>query len=51
MKTVRPTDKVYHLGDVAINRNGLKALERLNGKKVLIKGNHERITWSLLWSN
>jgi calcineurin-like phosphoesterase family protein len=40
-KTVRPIDKVYHLGDVAINRNGLKVLERLNGKKVLIKGNHD----------
>ena len=40
-KTVRPIDKVYHLGDVAINRVGLKVLERLNGKKVLIKGNHD----------
>ena len=40
-KTVSPIDKVYHLGDVAINRNGLKILERLNGKKVLIKGNHD----------
>jgi len=40
-KTVRPIDKVYHLGDVAINRNGLKVLKRLNGKKVLIKGNHD----------
>lgn len=38
---VKPTDKVYFLGDVAINRRGLKVLSRLNGKKVLIKGNHD----------
>jgi len=39
--TVRPTDKVYHLGDVVINRKALKILHRLNGDKVLIKGNHD----------
>jgi calcineurin-like phosphoesterase family protein len=38
---VRPNDKVYHLGDVVINRRALKTLERLNGDKVLIKGNHD----------
>lgn len=40
-KVVRPNDKVYHLGDVAIARKGLKVLDRLNGDKVLIKGNHD----------
>ena len=39
--TVRPNDKVYHLGDVVINRKALKTLSRLNGDKVLIKGNHD----------
>lgn len=39
--TVRPGDKVYHLGDVVINRKALKTLSRLNGDKVLIKGNHD----------
>lgn len=34
-------DRVYHLGDVAINKKHLGILERLNGKKVLIKGNHD----------
>ena len=34
-------DRVYHLGDVVINRKALAILERLNGKKVLIKGNHD----------
>jgi calcineurin-like phosphoesterase family protein len=39
--TVRPNDKVYHLGDVVINRRALKTLSRLNGDKVLIRGNHD----------
>jgi len=38
---VRPKDKVYHLGDVVINRKALKTLHRLNGDKVLIRGNHD----------
>jgi calcineurin-like phosphoesterase family protein len=38
---VRPTDKVYHLGDVVINRKSLKIMSRLNGDKVLIRGNHD----------
>lgn len=38
---VRPTDKVYHLGDVVINRRFLHILGRLNGDKVLIRGNHD----------
>ena len=40
-ETVRPGDKVYHLGDVVINRKALHILHRLNGDKVLIKGNHD----------
>lgn len=38
---VKPGDKVYHLGDVVINRRCLKTLGRLNGDLVLIKGNHD----------
>lgn len=38
---VGPKDKVYHLGDVVIGRKHLKTLERLNGDKVLIRGNHD----------
>jgi len=38
---VRPNDKVYHLGDVVINRRALPILSRLNGDKVLIRGNHD----------
>jgi len=39
--TVRPNDKVYHLGDVVINRKSLGIMSRLNGDKVLIRGNHD----------
>lgn len=38
---VRPNDKVYHLGDVVINRKSLVTMSRLNGDKVLIRGNHD----------
>lgn len=38
---VRPNDKVYHCGDVVINRKFLHVLGRLNGDKVLIRGNHD----------
>ena len=40
-ETVKPNDKVYHLGDVVINRKALHILHRLNGDKVLIKDNHD----------
>jgi len=39
---VGPNDKCYFLGDVAINRRGLRVLDRINCKDlVLIKGNHD----------
>ena len=38
---VKPADKVYHLGDVVINRKSLGIMRRLNGDKVLIRGNHD----------
>lgn len=40
-KEVKPEDKVYHLGDVVINRKYLSIMGALNGHKVLIKGNHD----------
>lgn len=41
---VRPGDKVYFLGDVTIDRKGrgLEILARMNGEKILIKGNHDQ---------
>lgn len=38
---VRPNDKVYHLGDVAIKKQNLPILNRLNGKKKLVMANHD----------
>lgn len=39
---VRPRDHVYHLGDVAMKVQAMDAiLPRLNGKKRLIRGNHD----------
>lgn len=42
-RVVQPGDKVYFLGDVTMSRNakGLEILARMNGEKVLIKGNHD----------
>jgi calcineurin-like phosphoesterase family protein len=40
-EVVNPYDKVYHLGDVVINKKHLPTLSRLNGKKRLIRGNHD----------
>lgn len=39
---VKPNDLVYHLGDVVINRRYLNlVLPRLNGRKKLVRGNHD----------
>jgi calcineurin-like phosphoesterase family protein len=38
---VKPQDKVYHCGDAVINRRALPTLARLNGDKILIRGNHD----------
>jgi calcineurin-like phosphoesterase family protein len=40
-QTVSPRDKVYHLGDVAFSKDGLNLLGMLNGKKRLVRGNHD----------
>lgn len=39
---VHPEDRVYLLGDIAMNRKALdRSLPRLMGRKVLVKGNHD----------
>lgn len=38
---VRVEDHVYHLGDVVINKKALPLLERCNGHKRLVAGNHD----------
>jgi calcineurin-like phosphoesterase family protein len=39
---IRPKDKVYHLGDFAFGRNWIKIADRLNGRKILVMGNHDK---------
>ena len=38
---VTSRDKVYHLGDVAFTRSALGLIGMLNGKKRLVRGNHD----------
>lgn len=40
-RTVKPNDRVWHLGDVVIPRKSLQLLSRLNGRKALVRGNHD----------
>lgn len=39
---VQPNDYVLVAGDVAINRSALNTIVQCNGKKILIKGNHDK---------
>lgn len=44
-KKVKPDDEVYILGDLTMSKSGEYAnalLKQLNGRKYLIKGNHEK---------
>jgi len=45
-KNISNEDTIYYLGDFLLsNKHALKKiLEQLNGKKVLIRGNHDRFT-------
>lgn len=38
---VTPKDMVYHLGDFAFSKKALEYAAQLNGKKILIMGNHD----------
>lgn len=38
---VSPSSKVYHLGDVAIDKRAIALCARLNGHKRLVRGNHD----------
>src|SRR6266704_3219915 len=38
---VKPSDSIYHLGDVVMNRRFLSVMGSLNGSKRLVLGNHD----------
>ena len=38
---VKEQDTVYFLGDVVINKKYLELVKRMNGRKILIRGNHD----------
>jgi calcineurin-like phosphoesterase family protein len=40
---VRPSDKVYFLGDFTFSKKNIHIAGRLHGDKVLIKGNHDTL--------
>lgn len=55
-ETVKPQDKVYHLGDVGLGFGGddeklMNLLSRLNGHKRLIVGNHDNLKSEALKNN
>jgi len=42
-QTVGKNDLVYHLGDVALDKESLKLIKECNGEKILIKGNKDKL--------
>jgi calcineurin-like phosphoesterase family protein len=40
-KVVKPEDRVYFVGDVCFHKRDLPKVGRMNGRKVLVKGNHD----------
>ncbi len=46
-KTVNKTDTVYHLGDFAYRgtTSNAEILKKLNGRIILIQGNHDPLLW------
>ena len=43
-RVVGPKDRVYFLGDLAMSKKNLPVIHRMNGEKVLIRGNHDTET-------
>lgn len=42
-KVVKPIDRIFHLGDIVYHcKNRDEIMQRLNGEKILIKGNHDK---------
>jgi len=54
-KIVRPEDLVIHIGDLVFTKGSSeeikKIIKSLNGRKILIKGNHDRKSYSYYLTN
>jgi len=49
-ETVGNNDKVFLLGDSAFTMESIEAVRRLNGTKVLVRGNHDKLNTAVyLW--
>ena len=48
-KTVKADDEIYHLGDLVLGKKEemYNAVSNLNGKKYLIRGNHDKLSISI----
>jgi len=46
-KKVHRRDTVYCLGDIAFSNTALRMMEQLNGRKILVAGNHDRLNAKL----
>lgn len=40
-EVVGKDDEIYHIGDVSMDKEGLEIIKKLNGYKILIKGNYD----------
>lgn len=43
---VRQNDKIYFLGDLTFHKRYIHIVGRMNGEKILIKGNHDKLELS-----
>ena len=44
-RVVQPKDTIFHLGDFCLVNDFFKYFNKLNGRKILIKGNHDEVAW------
>ncbi len=45
-KVVKPEDRVYFVGDFCFSKKNIHVAGRMNGRKVLVKGNHDTLELS-----
>ena len=54
-RKVKPTDTVYILGDMFFKFQDIQyvkdTLKKLNGTKILVKGNHDKFLKSIRWQD